>query len=210
MPEDLSKVFEPTLDPLLAVERLLAAQAGPPDAASHAVIPTSSGGVDKVGTRDRQGWISWNDAYRLTTLMTRVHWVALGTGEHKQRCLSSLCVPSLCGPWATIWFPASHQAQPYRKLYDRSPAVRCRDGLYPGENVAAASCRSRSGERGSDAIAVRSSTEPALLGLRRGQGSTWGTRLSVAGGSQRGRVCTQPHPAGWAWGGRRENRGQSG
>ena len=56
---------------------------------------------------------------------------------------------------------------------------------------------------GSDAIAVRSSTEPALLGLRRGQGSTWGTRRSVAGGSQRGRVCTQPHPAGWEWGGRR-------
>ena len=58
--------------------------------------------------------------------------------------------------------------------------------------------------RGSYASAVRSSTEPALLGLRRGQGSTWGTRRSVAGGSQRGRVCTQPHPAGGAWGGRRE------
>src|SRR5271166_5075788 len=44
-----------------------------------------------------------------------------------------------------------------------------------------------------------------------------GARLSVAGGSQRERVCTQPHPAGgaWgvgrgAWGGRRENSGQSG
>ena len=141
MPEDLSKFFEPMLDPLLAVEPSLAAKAGPPDAATHAVIPTSYGGVDKVGTRDRQGWISWDDAYRLTTLMTRVHLVALGTGEHHQRCLSSLC-----GPWATIWFPASRQAQPYRKLYDRSPAVRCRDGLHPAENVAAASCRSRSGE----------------------------------------------------------------
>ncbi len=42
---------------------------------------------------------------------------------------------SLCGPWATIWFPASHQAKPYRKLYSRSPAVRCRDGLHPVENV---------------------------------------------------------------------------
>ena len=50
--------------------------------------------------------------------------------------------------------------------------------------------------RGSDAIAVRSSTEPAILGLRRRPGSTWGTRLSVAGGSQRGKVYTQPHPAG--------------
>ena len=55
MPEDLSKFFEPMLDPLLAVERSLAAQAGPPDAASHAVIPTSYGGVDEVGTRARQG-----------------------------------------------------------------------------------------------------------------------------------------------------------
>ena len=58
MPEDLSKFFEPMLDPLLAVDRSLAAQAGPPDVASHAVIPTSYGGVDEVGTRDRQGWIS--------------------------------------------------------------------------------------------------------------------------------------------------------
>ena len=85
MPEDLSKFFEPMLDPLLAVDRSLAAQAGLPDVASHAVIPTSYGGVDEVGTRDRQGWISWDDAYRLTTLMTRVHLVALGTGEHHQR-----------------------------------------------------------------------------------------------------------------------------
>ena len=54
MPEDLSKCFEPMLDPLLAVERSLAAQAGPPNAATHAVIPTSYGGVDEVGTRDRQ------------------------------------------------------------------------------------------------------------------------------------------------------------
>ncbi len=68
MPEDLSKFFEPMLDPLLAVERSLAAQAGPPDAATHAVIPTSYGGVDEVGTRDRQGWISWDDAPSLTTL----------------------------------------------------------------------------------------------------------------------------------------------
>ncbi len=73
--------------------------------------------------------------------MTLVHLVALGTGEDHQRCLSSLC-----GPWATIWFSASSQAQPYRKLYGRSPAVRCRDGLHPVENVATASCRSRSGE----------------------------------------------------------------
>ena len=49
-----------------------------------------------------------------------------------------------------------------------------------------------------------------LLGLRRGQGSTWGTRLSVAGGRQRGRVCTQPHPAGWAWGGRRRTAARVG
>ena len=91
MPEDLSKFFEPMLDPLLAVDRSLAAQAGPPDVASHAVIPTSYGEVDELGTRDRQGWISWNDACRLTTLMTRVHLVALGAGEHHQRCLSSLC-----------------------------------------------------------------------------------------------------------------------
>ena len=116
MPEDLSKFFEPMLDPLLAVERSRAAQAGPPDAATHAVIPTSYGGVDELGTRDRQGWISWDDGYRLTTLMTRVHLGALGTGEHHQRCLCALC-----GPWATIWFPASRQAQPYRKLYGRSP-----------------------------------------------------------------------------------------
>ena len=141
MPEDLSKFFEPMLDPLLAVEPSLAAQAGPSDAASHAVIPTSYGGVDELGTRDRQGWISWDDAYRLTTLMTRVHLVALGTGEHHQRCLSALC-----GPWATIWFPASRPAPPYRKLYDRSLAVRCRDGLHPVENVATASCRHEAGK----------------------------------------------------------------
>ena len=67
MPEDLSKFFEPMLDPLLAVERSLAAQAGPPDAATHAVIPTSYGGVDELGTRARQGWISWDDASSLTT-----------------------------------------------------------------------------------------------------------------------------------------------
>ena len=140
MPEDLSKFFEPMLDPLLAVERSLAAQAGPPDAATHAVIPTSYGGVDELGTRARPGWISWDDAYHLTTLMTRVHLVALGTGEHHQRCLSALC-----GPWATIWFPASRQAQPYRKLYGRSPGPMPR-WLHPVANVAAASCRSRSGE----------------------------------------------------------------
>ena len=68
MPEDLSKFFEPMLDPLLAVERSRAAQAGPPDAASHAVIPTSSGGADELGTRARQGRISWDDASSLTTL----------------------------------------------------------------------------------------------------------------------------------------------
>ena len=45
------------------------------------------------------------------------HLVAFGTGAHNPRCLSSLGVFSLCGPWVTIWFPASHQAQPYRKLY---------------------------------------------------------------------------------------------
>ena len=95
MPEELSKFFEPMLDPLLAVERSRAAQAGPPGAASHAVIPTSYGGVDELGTRARQGWISWNDGYRRTTLMTRVHLVALGTGEHNPRCLSSLCVSAL-------------------------------------------------------------------------------------------------------------------
>ena len=72
--------------------------------------------------------------------MTRVHLGALGTGEHHQRCLSALC-----GPWATIWFPASRQAQPYRKLYGRSPGPMPR-WLHPVANVAAASCRSRSGE----------------------------------------------------------------
>ena len=94
------------------------------------------------------------------------------------------------------------------KLYGRSPAVRCRDGLHPAENVAAASCRSRSGE--GEVMPAPSARAPnqRSSGLRRGQGSTWGTRRSVAGGSQRGRVYTQPHPAGWAWGGRREAREQ--
>src|SRR5208337_4386578 len=48
--------------------------------------------------------------------------------------------------WATIWFPGSRQAQPYRKLMvgaQRSDAVM---GLHAVENVAAASSRSRTGE----------------------------------------------------------------
>ncbi len=46
------------------------------------------------------------------------------------------------------WFPASRQAQPYRKLMvGARRAVRCRDGLHAVENVAAASSGPRTGER---------------------------------------------------------------
>src|SRR5271165_6995367 len=52
-------------------------------------------------------------------------------------------------PWPILSVPAVLLALCRlvdRKLYDRSPAVRCRDGLHPVENVATASCRSRSRE----------------------------------------------------------------
>ena len=94
-----------------------------------------------------------------------IHYAPLGP----QRCLSPLF---LCaGVPNTIWFPASRPAQPYRKLYNRKPGG-------PMPRWAAPWRRRRRGEfpitkrgRGSSAIAVRSSTEPAILGLRCGQGS---------------------------------------
>ncbi len=115
--------------------------------------------------------------------MTLVHLVALGTGEHHQRYLSSLC-----GPWATTWFPASSQAQPYRKLYGRSPAARCRDGLHPVENAATASCRSRSGEGevmpspSARAANQRSSASAAGTGVDGELGGRW-QAVASGGGS---------------------------
>src|SRR5208337_267077 len=78
----------------------------------------------------------------------------------------------------------------------RSDAVM---GLHAVENVAAASSRSRTGGRGNYAIAIRSSARPAVLGRRRGQGSSWGIRRSVDGSSQRGRVCARSDPR-WSGG----------
>jgi len=77
--EDLSKFFESVLDPILAVEQSLGKQEGPPHAAGHAVIPASYGSIDEVGTRDRPGWISWDDASSVTTWTTRVHQVPPNT-----------------------------------------------------------------------------------------------------------------------------------
>ena len=48
---------------------------------------------------------------------------------------------------------------------------------------------------GSYAIAVRSSTEPAILGLRCGRRSSWGIRLSDSGNSQWVKACARPDPA---------------
>ena len=64
--EELSQFLESVLEPRLAVERLLAEQEGPPDAASSAVIPTGYGGVDEVGTSDCHQCISDVDARILT------------------------------------------------------------------------------------------------------------------------------------------------
>ena len=74
------------------------------------------------------------------------------------------------------------------KLNGRSPAVRCRDGLHPAENVAAASCRSRSGEGevmpapSARAPNQRSSASAAGRGVHGELGGRW-QAVASGGGS---------------------------
>src|SRR5271157_1392536 len=107
------------LDPNLAVERSLPEQKGSPHAASHAVIPTGYGGVNEVGTRDRHGYISCDDAHSLSTWTTCIQLVPA-------KAASTAC-PCLVFPIFRSWIPNSMRCQHFQSSLGRPPTLASGD-----------------------------------------------------------------------------------